>query len=70
MTFPAVRELVADGEFAEDDDPVEQFEFGLQRMLDGVALLVEARAGSARASVPCYLLPARVASRRGRRAVR
>ncbi|MGH3332426.1 MAG: TetR/AcrR family transcriptional regulator [Nocardioidaceae bacterium] len=45
-TFPALRELVADDEFAEDDDPVEQFEFGLQRMLDGVALLVDARTGS------------------------
>jgi AcrR family transcriptional regulator len=43
--FPTVHAMLASGEFDEDDDPAEQFEFGLQRMLDGVALLVDARAG-------------------------
>jgi AcrR family transcriptional regulator len=42
--FPAVHRLLAAGEFDEDDDPVEQFEFGLQRMLDGIAVLVDQRA--------------------------
>ncbi len=42
--FPAVHRLLATGEFDEDDDPLEQFEFGLQRMLDGIALLVDRRA--------------------------
>jgi AcrR family transcriptional regulator len=41
--FPAVHALLASGEFDEDDDPMEQFEFGLQRTLDGIALLVEQR---------------------------
>jgi AcrR family transcriptional regulator len=43
--FPAVHAMLASGEFDEDDDPLEQFEFGLQRSLDGIALLVDRRGG-------------------------
>jgi AcrR family transcriptional regulator len=41
--YPGVFGLLGSGEFDEDDDPAEQFEFGLQRTLDGIALLVERR---------------------------
>jgi AcrR family transcriptional regulator len=43
--FPGVHGMLASGEFDEDDDPMEQFEFGLQRTLDGIGLLVEERGG-------------------------
>lgn len=45
--YPAVRELIDSDAFVEDHDPTDQFEFGLGRMLDGLASLVGARAGSA-----------------------
>jgi AcrR family transcriptional regulator len=41
--FPAVHAMIESGEFDEDDDPLEQFEFGLARTLDGISLLVEQR---------------------------
>jgi AcrR family transcriptional regulator len=44
--YPAVHAMLATGEFDEDDDPLEQFEFGLARALDGVALLVQQRKGT------------------------
>ncbi len=43
--FPAVHAMIKTGEFDDDDDPVEQFEFGLARTLDGIAILVEERRG-------------------------
>lgn len=43
--FPAVHAMLAAGAFEEDDDALAQFEFGLQRTLDGIALLVEQRRG-------------------------
>lgn len=42
--YPAVHAMLATGEFDEDDDALEQFEFGLARALDGIAVLVEQRA--------------------------
>lgn len=42
--YPAVHAMLATGEFDEDDDALEQFEFGLARALDGIAVLVEHRA--------------------------
>jgi AcrR family transcriptional regulator len=44
--YPAIHRAIATGEFDEDDDPLEQFEFGLARMLDGIEQLVEDRQGS------------------------
>jgi AcrR family transcriptional regulator len=41
--YPAIHRAIATGEFDEDDDPLEQFEFGLARMLDGIEQLVEER---------------------------
>jgi AcrR family transcriptional regulator len=40
--FPAINAILSAGVFdeAEDDDPDAQFEFGLERVLDGVAALV------------------------------
>ncbi len=42
-TYPFVHAMINTGEFDEDDDPVEQFEFGLARMLDGIGMLVTQR---------------------------
>jgi AcrR family transcriptional regulator len=43
--FPALARLARSGIFEEeDDDPDEDFEFGLQRILDGVQVLVDSRA--------------------------
>ena len=42
-TYPFVHAMIDTGEFDEDDDPVEQFEFGLARMLDGIGMLVTER---------------------------
>jgi AcrR family transcriptional regulator len=44
--YPAIHRTIRTGEFDEDDDPVEQFEFGLERMLDGIERLVEERRGA------------------------
>jgi AcrR family transcriptional regulator len=41
--FPELHTILASGEFDEDDDALEQFELGLQRMLDGIEILVEQR---------------------------
>jgi AcrR family transcriptional regulator len=40
--FPALVAAIADGAFADSDD--EDFEFGLERVLDGIEVLVERRA--------------------------
>jgi AcrR family transcriptional regulator len=44
-TFPALAPMVAAGEFDDNDDPDDDFEtvftFGLERILDGVAVLVD-----------------------------
>jgi AcrR family transcriptional regulator len=42
--FPAVRALIAAGVFDEPDDPNAEFSFGVERLLDGVGVLVRARA--------------------------
>ncbi|HVX44007.1 MAG TPA: TetR/AcrR family transcriptional regulator [Mycobacteriales bacterium] len=42
--FPRVREIVASGMFDAEDDPDEEFVFGLDRILDGIAALVESSA--------------------------
>jgi AcrR family transcriptional regulator len=39
--FPAITRLLAAGVFDEDDDPDEEFIFGLTRILDGVAAFVD-----------------------------
>ena len=46
--FPALRKSLASGAFEQDDDdPDEDFRFGLKTVLDGVAVLVRARAPKA-----------------------
>jgi AcrR family transcriptional regulator len=38
--FPALRAALASGAFDQDDDPDEEFVFGLERILDGIGVLV------------------------------
>ena len=38
--FPALAEALASGALEEEDDPDSEFEFGLARILDGVAALI------------------------------
>jgi hypothetical protein len=40
-TFPALARAIASGALDDDDPPEAEFEFGLQRILDGVAALIE-----------------------------
>jgi AcrR family transcriptional regulator len=42
--FPALHEAIASGAFDDDDDLDAEFDFGLERLLDGIAALVSARA--------------------------
>lgn len=42
-TFPAVRELIEAGTFQETDD---DFSFGLERVLDGIEVLIRKNAGN------------------------
>ena len=44
--FPALHAALASGAFDHDDDPDDEFVFGLERVLDGVDALVRARAGA------------------------
>jgi AcrR family transcriptional regulator len=39
--FPALRAALASRAFAQDDDPDDEFVFGLERILDGIGVLVE-----------------------------
>jgi hypothetical protein len=41
--FPALHEAIASGAFDDDDDLDAEFDFGLERLLDGIAALVGAR---------------------------
>jgi AcrR family transcriptional regulator len=41
--FPALHAALASGVFDQDDDPDDEFVFGLERLLDGVAALVRER---------------------------
>jgi AcrR family transcriptional regulator len=53
--FPALRAALASDAFAQDDDPDDEFVFGLERVLDGVAVLVAGRedaAGGSRGPAP------------------
>lgn len=43
--FPAVHEAVVEGFFADDEDGVDEFEFGLGRILDGVEAHIRRRRG-------------------------
>jgi AcrR family transcriptional regulator len=43
--FPALHAALASEAFAADDDPDEEFAFGLERLLDGVAALVDGGGG-------------------------
>jgi AcrR family transcriptional regulator len=45
--FPALHRALGSEAFARDDDPDDEFVFGLARVLDGVDVLIEARATSA-----------------------
>jgi AcrR family transcriptional regulator len=45
--FPALHAALGSEAFARDDDPDDEFVFGLGRVLDGVEVLIEARATSA-----------------------
>jgi AcrR family transcriptional regulator len=38
--FPALAEAIASGALSDEDDPDSEFEFGLERILDGVAALI------------------------------
>lgn len=38
--FPALRAALASGAFAQDDDPDDEFVWGLERILDGIGVLV------------------------------
>jgi AcrR family transcriptional regulator len=42
--YPALHDAMAAGAFDEEDDAEQEFEFGLVRLLDGVAALVDERA--------------------------
>jgi AcrR family transcriptional regulator len=39
--FPALRAALASTAFSQDDDPDDEFAFGLERILDGIGVLVE-----------------------------
>jgi AcrR family transcriptional regulator len=41
--FPALHAALASGALDQDDDPDDEFEFGLERVLDGVEVLVRTR---------------------------
>jgi AcrR family transcriptional regulator len=41
--FPEVGKLIADGVMVQEDEPDHEFNFGLDRILDGVAALIDAR---------------------------
>lgn len=43
-SFPALHQALASGVFDQDDDPDDEFVFGLERLLDGIGALVAARA--------------------------
>jgi AcrR family transcriptional regulator len=45
--FPALHRALASEAFERDDDPDDEFVFGLERVLDGVSALIEARSTSA-----------------------
>ncbi len=38
--FPALADALASGALEDEDDPDSEFEFGLERILDGVAALI------------------------------
>jgi AcrR family transcriptional regulator len=40
--FPALRDAITSGALEDEDDPDTEFEFGLERILDGVAALIAA----------------------------
>jgi AcrR family transcriptional regulator len=44
--FPALGRVIEAGVFDQADDPYDEFAFGLERILDGVGLLIAQRAGS------------------------
>jgi AcrR family transcriptional regulator len=44
--FPALSTFIAAGVFEADDGPDDEFIFGLDRILDGIETLIEARTGS------------------------
>ena len=46
--FPALRSLLAAGVFDSADHPDKEFEFGLERILDGIEALIRRRARGAR----------------------
>lgn len=50
--FPALHQVIAAGVFDQDDDPDDEFVFGLERVLDGVETLVRARAAAVRPADP------------------
>jgi hypothetical protein len=38
--FPALAEFIAAGVFAQEDEPDDEFVFGLERILDGLAAFI------------------------------
>ncbi len=43
--FPALHRVLSAGVLYQDDDPDDEFVFGLDRILDGVEALIQRRAG-------------------------
>jgi hypothetical protein len=41
--FPALHAVIAAGVFEEEDEPGDEFTFGLERVLDGIEALIENR---------------------------
>jgi hypothetical protein len=41
--FPALNAILASGVLDQDDDPDDEFTFGLERVLDGIEVLVRSR---------------------------
>jgi len=39
--FPALEDAIASGALGDEDDPDSEFQFGLERILDGVAALIQ-----------------------------
>lgn len=64
--FPALHRAIASGALDDDDDLEAEFEFGLERILDGVEVLIRhARLGGARKPPPARIRKARSARATG-----
>src|SRR5262249_24995749 len=55
--FPALTAVIASGIFDERDDPNAEYNFGIERLLDGIGLLIEQRATQRRRKRPVRQRP-------------